>query len=140
MTLTGTHLAAQSGELAEGNDQVVENITEAIMSCYHCTFSAKTITDDYASQSPTKANIYQFQTDTFQSIIQAESKKFSSRPTKLLWRVIYTIKAHLPSEGSVLWRLDNLEVEKKKISSKHVECNFFKENIIQIKKLLTEPL
>lgn len=42
--LNGPHLTAQSGELAEGDDQIVENITETIVSCYHCTFPAKTET------------------------------------------------------------------------------------------------
>lgn len=36
-----THLAAQSGELAEGDDQIVKHIVEAIVSCNHRTFPAK---------------------------------------------------------------------------------------------------
>lgn len=36
-----THLAAQSGELAEGDDQIVKHIIEAVVSCNHRTFPAK---------------------------------------------------------------------------------------------------
>lgn len=36
-----THLAAQSGELAEGDDQIVKHVIEAIVSCNHRTFPAK---------------------------------------------------------------------------------------------------
>lgn len=42
LSLKGPHLTAQSGELAEGDDQIVENITEAIVSRYHCTFPVQT--------------------------------------------------------------------------------------------------
>lgn len=34
----GLYLTAQGGELAEGDDEIVEDVTEAIMSRYHCTF------------------------------------------------------------------------------------------------------
>jgi len=33
--LVKPHLTAQSGELAEGDDQVVEHVTEAVVSRYH---------------------------------------------------------------------------------------------------------
>ena len=36
-----SHLAAQSGELAEGDDQVVKHVTEAIMSRDHRTFPTR---------------------------------------------------------------------------------------------------
>lgn len=39
--LTRPHLIVQSGELAEGDDEIVKHITEAIVRSYHCTFPAK---------------------------------------------------------------------------------------------------
>lgn len=40
--LLQSHLTAQGGELAEGDDQVVEDVTEAVVRCYQCALPVKT--------------------------------------------------------------------------------------------------